>query len=169
MARTSSPSRAPFPACTRRVLALVASLALACAGDGPTNALPTSYRASLTGAGEVPPSKSLATGSATIDVHGATATYVVTASAFSTLLTLGHIHIGGAGSIGPVVVPFTITAQAGVVATGTIDLSRPVTYNTLTISGDSLRRLFDAGAAYVNLHTAAFPGGEIRGQLVLQR
>jgi hypothetical protein len=81
---------------------------------------------------------------------------------------VGHVHIGPAGVIGSVIVPFTILAQSGIVASGSIDLSRPITQGNITISGDSLRVLFDNGNAYVNLHTAAFPGGEIRGQIVRQ-
>ena len=81
---------------------------------------------------------------------------------------MGHVHIGAAGVLGSVIVPFTILAQSGTVATGSIDLSRPITQGNITITGDSLRTLFENGTAYVNLHTAAFPGGEIRGQIVRQ-
>ena len=41
--------------------------------------------------------------------------------------------------IGPVIVPFTILAQAGTVASGSIDLSAPITQGNITISGDSLQ------------------------------
>jgi hypothetical protein len=81
---------------------------------------------------------------------------------------VGHVLIGAAGTTGVVIVPFNIAAQSGTVASGTIDLAAPITSGNVTISGDSLRTLFETGKAYVNLHTAAFPGGEIRGQIVKQ-
>jgi hypothetical protein len=143
------------------------AVALGCrAGDSTANA-DARYEAALTGAQERPvQTPSNATGSAVVTVSGRTATYVVTANGFTTQLMAGHIHIGAEAVIGQVVVPFVIAAQSGMVATGTIDLGAPITYNTLTISGDSLRTLFETGRAYVNLHTAAWPDGEIRGQLI---
>jgi hypothetical protein len=59
-----------------------------------------------------------------------------------------HIHAGVAGSNGPVVVPLA----AG---SGCVDISR------------DLARSIKAhpGRYYLNVHTAAFPGGAIRGQL----
>ena len=96
---------------------------------------------------------------------GTTVTYTIVATGFSTPLTVGHVHLGGQGETGPVIVPFTIAAQSGPVAAGTINIAAPVTFGNITIAGDSLRRLFENGKAYVNLHTAGFPGGEIRGQV----
>ena len=140
----------------------------ACSLDRSALVQDATYAAVLTGAREAPSVVTTASGSATFRITGAAAVYVVSASGFTTTLTVGHVHLGGSGVVGPVLVPFTITAQAGAVATGSIDLSAPVTFNNITISGDSLRRLFETGQAYVNLHTAAFPGGEIRGQIVRQ-
>jgi hypothetical protein len=39
---------------------------------------------------------------------------------------------------------------------------------TATVSGDSLKTLLDAGQLYVNVHTVANGGGEIRGQIAKQ-
>ena len=149
----------------RAACALV--LAAGCGSEalGPTSVL---YVAALTGTREVPAVSTDASGTATFARTGASVAYQVSATGFTTPLTVGHIHIGGPGVIGSVIVPFTILAQSGVVATGTLDLSRPVTQGNITIPGDSLRVLFDNGGAYVNLHTAAWPGGEIRGQVVRQ-
>ena len=101
-------------------------------------------------------------------IAGNALTYEVTASGFTTPITVGHIHIGASGTAGPVIIPFTILAQSGTLARGTVNLSSPVSYNTLSISGDSLALLINAGLTYVNIFTAAYPGGEIRGQLVRQ-
>ena len=151
---------------------MVAALALgipaiaACRPDSTSTATSATYGATLTGTREVPSVVTTSRGDATLTLTGKTVVYAVTASGFSSPLTVGHVHIGGSGIVGPVIVPFTVGAQAGTVATGSIDLSVPVTFNNITITGDSLRMLFETGQAYVNLHTAAFPGGEIRGQIV---
>lgn len=142
----------------------------ACRGDAVTSSRNATYTAALLGSSTRPvATRSTATASATIAVTGATATYRIFATGFATPLTAGHIHIGGLAVTGPVVVPFSIVAQSGDVASGTIDLSVPITFNTLTISADSLRALFETGMAYVNLHTGAWPDGEIRGQIRKER
>jgi len=122
--------------------------------------------ATLRGASEVPANATAASGTAQLTISGQTLTYDVTAAGFSTPLVVAHLQIGASGTVGPVIVPFDILAQSGTIAHGTVDLSKPVSYNTLTISGDSLRSLLGLGLTYVNLHTAAYPGGEIRGQVV---
>lgn len=149
----------------RRATGTLAIVVAGCGGEA-TGASRATYEATLTGAREIPPATTTATGAATFERVGSDVTYQVSASGFTTALTVGHVHIGPAGVIGSVIVPLTILAQSGVVATGMLDLSRPITQGNITISGDSLRALFDNQGAYVNLHTAAWPGGEIRGQIV---
>ncbi len=124
------------------------------------------FAATLSGGAEVPANTSTASGTAMLTLTGNTLTYEVAASGFATPLVVAHIVIGGVGAVGPVIVPFDVIAQQGVVARGTVDLSGPVSYNTLSIPGDSLATLLRNGLTYVNLHTAAWPGGEIRGQIV---
>lgn len=67
-------------------------------------------------------------------------------------ITAAHLHRGPAGVAGPVVVALPIFA-------GSLDV-------TLPFPAADLANL-EAGNFYVNLHTAANPGGEIRGQLRL--
>jgi hypothetical protein len=55
------------------------------------------------------------------------------------------------------------------VASGTIDLNQPISNGSSSISGDSLLTLLNAGLLYTNVHTAANPGGEIRGQITRQQ
>lgn len=163
--------RCPFQA-ARTVLTLfvvVGPMLLgACGGEGTAAVQNATYVAALTGTREVPPVVTTATGKATFTLAGKSVAYTITAAGFSSTLTVGHVQIGDTGVVGVVIVPFTIIAQSGTVASGSIDLSAPLTFNNVTISGDSLRTLFETGQAYVNLHTAAFPGGEIRGQIVRQ-
>jgi hypothetical protein len=166
MARENPGSCAPF---VRSLLSGAALAALlACGSDSALSAGGDTYVAVLSGAREVPAVPTTASGLATFNRVGAKVTYTVSATGFTTPLTVGHVHIGAAGVIGPVIVPFTIVAQSGTVASGSIDLSAPITQGNITISGDSLRTLLETGMAYVNLHTAAYPGGEIRGQIVRQ-
>jgi hypothetical protein len=166
MARGSKDSRTPSVLLTVWLVSLVGMLA--CGGDSALFAGSDTYVAALSGAREVPAVQTTATGVATFNRVGAKVTYTVSATGFSTPLTVGHVHIGPAGTIGPVIVPLTIIAPSGTVASGSIDLASPITQGNITISGDSLRTLFESGNAYVNLHTAAYPGGEIRGQIVRQ-
>ena len=72
--------------------------------------------------------------------------------------TLGHIHQGDKGKNGDVVVPLFATAMPeGVDAVrGTV---------TDVDKADLLRIKFDPKSFYLNLHTAEFPGGAVRGQL----
>jgi hypothetical protein len=106
---------------------------------------------------------------ATFRVTGDRADYQVVASSLSGPPTVAHLLIGPRdATVGQVVVRLTLAAPTGTIAIGTIDLGRAITFNNTTISGDSLRALFDNGGTYVNVYTAEFPGGEIRGQVVRQ-
>mgnify|MGYP003345554905 CR=1 FL=1 len=83
--------------------------------------------------------------------------------------TASHIHVGPKGVAGPVVIDFPIgTGRTGDfrlnfrVHDGPAFHARPeIGINTFA---DALQAIA-GGNAYVNIHTSAFPGGEIRGQL----
>ena len=64
--------------------------------------------------------------------------------------TAGHIHQAPVGVNGPVIVPFTLVGQG---ASGSATLTAP--------QATALQSL----GCYMNVHTAAFSGGEIRGVL----
>lgn len=110
------------------------------------------YTATLTGANEVPPSGSAATGTTFVTVNAATGvvTWNTVSSIAQASATGHHIHRGAAGTNGPVVVNFS-GVYTGTVNAGTT-LAAEIVGNPTNF--------------YVNLHTAAFPGGEIRAQLV---
>jgi hypothetical protein len=164
-------------ALTRVAVVLLLPLAAACGDDDTTPAAPAPERwtATLAGSNEVPPVTTAANGSATFQAVGDTAiTYTITASI--TGVTMGHIHTGAAGANGGVLVwlapPNGTAPQAaapainGQLSTGRINASwiRGVGGQP-AISLDSLKRLMRSGNAYVNVHTATFGGGEIRGQI----
>lgn len=83
--------------------------------------------------------------------------------------TASHIHVGPKGVSGPVVIDFPIgTGRTGDftlnfrVHDGPAFHARPeIGINTFA---DALQSIA-GGNAYVNIHSTAFPGGEIRGQL----
>ena len=137
--------------------ALAASLvAMAAAGCGqmrPSQKMDI-YEATLSGSQEVPPTNTQGRGAAEIQLN--TNTYVltwkVTYSGLSGPATAAHIHgPAGPGSNAGVLVPFAGANANPIVGQATIT---PQQYGDLA-----------AGQWYVNIHTAANPGGEIRGQL----
>ena len=113
-----------------------------------------SYTAALSGANEVPPNASTATGATAVTINPTTGglSWSTTSSIAQSAVTGHHIHRGAAGTNGPVVIDFARTY------TGTTNIGTTL---ATEIVGNP-------GNFYVNLHTATFPGGEIRAQLVLQ-
>jgi len=105
----------------------------------------------LSGANEVPPVMTSAAGSGTITVgdDGAVSGSVTTTGVGG---TAAHIHVGAAGKNGPVIVPLTKDGDTYKVPAGA------------KLTAEQLAS-FKAGDLYVNVHSAANPGGEIRGQL----
>jgi hypothetical protein len=138
---------------------------IACSGD-PTAPSTTTFVARLSSANEVPAVAGNASGTGTFTLSGRTLSYVVTVNGLSGPAVASHIHQGSAGQNGGILVPFNAAAvQSGQVASGTIDLNQPITNGQSSISGDELLRLLNAGQLYTNVHTAANPGGELRGQI----
>ncbi len=144
------------------------------------NAVPIIYQADLTGSQEVGPSGSTATGHAIVTIDTDMDTLRVQLS-FAGLTggnaTAAHIHCcSGPGVNVGVAVPLTgfPSAAAGSYDT-TFDLGLNSIYNATFLSGAgggsaagaeaALAAGLAAGKAYVNIHNATNPGGEIRGDL----
>jgi len=128
------------------------------------NGGPVTYSAELRGANEVPPTGSAAFGGAfiTFDPINLNLTWEVNTSGIGNNATLAHIHRGPAGTNGPVLIPFaTSAAQIPNGRTnGTVDVS------TLPAADlTALGSVSTASGYYTNVHSQAFPGGEVRGQL----
>ena len=105
----------------------------------------------LSGANEVPPVNSPAKGSGTISVSDdGTVTGSVTLQGIDA--TMGHIHQGAAGNNGPVLVHLQQSGSQFAVPAGT------------KLTPDQMKVL-QSGGLYVNVHSAAHPGGELRGQI----
>lgn len=138
-----------------RTAAAAAFASLALAGCGMMGIGNTdTYEATLGAAQEVPPATSPGSGSAEVRYNRDTSTlsWKVNYSGLTGPATAGHIH-GPAlpGANAGVVVPFANVA------------ANPIT-GEARITADQLAQL-NNGQWYVNIHTARYPGGEIRGQL----
>ena len=127
------------------------------------------YAAELRPGNEVPPANSTAFGSAfvTFDPVNSTMAFEMRASGIVNA-TMAHIHRGAAGANGPVIINFaTNEAQiAGGRASGSGPISSLQSGNLLASDLTALANPTTAAGYYVNVHSSAFPGGEIRGQLV---
>ena len=130
------------PLLAAAIIALGALTSTAFAGD---------VKVKLSGANEVPPVKTSASGEGTITIadDGAVSGSVKTEGIKA---TAAHIHVGAAGKSGPVAVPFskdgdTFKAPAGA-----------------KLNAEQMKA-YKAGDLYFNVHSAAHPDGEIRGQL----
>ena len=157
-------------------VAVAASVAfVGCSDDTPAAATPTplvQFRAALTGSEEVPAVTTTASGTSefTLSRTNDTLFVNVTVNGLSNV-RFGHFHAGARGANGGVVAflvdPPTLTGvQNGRIGKQFItaaNLSGSLANQPLTALVDQLR----AGNIYVNLHTDANPGGELRGQVAL--
>ena len=113
---------------------------------------PSGSNVILDGKQEVPPVSTAATGSGTIKV-------LMDRSVYGSVMTSGvagtaaHIHLGSPGQNGPVIIPLNRTADNMWSVPASIRLN------------DTQYEAFRLGNLYVNVHSAASPSGEIRGQL----
>ena len=106
----------------------------------------------LSGSNEVPPVNTSATGTAVVTIkEDRSVTAKVTVTGMTA--TASHIHEAAAGTNGPVIVPFTKTADNTFEAPAGAKLT------------DAQYESYKAGKLYVNVHSAANPGGEVRAQL----
>lgn len=139
------------------VMAIAVPVAAAVAGLTHARTL----TAILTGDAEVPPNDSEGAGLAevTIDVRRGVLCFELTVTGVEPQepavgVGAAHIHAGTAGTNGGIVVGF---------GQGVDDF----TTGCLNVEDASLLRdlVRNPRAYYVNVHSAAFPGGEVRGQL----
>ena len=144
-----------------------AGATLACSDDTTAPQSETTYVAQLKSTNEVPAIPGAASGTATFTLTGRSLSYRVTVSGLSGNAAASHIHVGGAGVNGDIIVPFNAAqVRTGEVASGIVDLTLPISNGQTTITGDSLLFLLNNGLAYTNVHTPAHAGGEVRGQIL---
>ena len=126
----------------------------------------TAFGAVLAGDHEVPPNGSAALGVVSVvfvDNPAPTPDAIAVRGGFSGLegdYSASHLHAGGEGQNGPVV--FTLNATLDPSARGG---EWTTENNTFFPVASAFLDSLQAGRVYANLHSAAFPGGEVRGQL----
>ena len=129
------------------VLAVIAAVFPAVALGGAAKNV---VRATLVGANEVPKGSPTGRGTATIDLVPGKVCWALTFKGIGTPAA-AHIHKGKAGTAGPVVVPLGGAFKANGCTAASAALVKAIAKTP--------------GAYYVNIHTAKYPAGAIRGQL----
>ncbi len=135
---------------TAAAIAFAGALALA----SPSMAAMMSFKASLNGKSEVPPNAVAATGTVTttFDTDSKKLTWKGSYSGLTGPVTAAHFHgPAPAGKNAGVMIP--------------ISPNGPSFEGSATLTDTQAKALMD-GDMYVNVHTAANKGGEIRGQLM---
>lgn len=155
----------------RRVF-LTTMMAVMVMGAAATSGAQTvSMTANLSGANETPGVVTGAFGTAVVTYDAATQTVNWTIDVFNmpSGTTNAHFHVGGPGVAGPTAV--NIAFPAGV--SNDYRLTGSATAANLLVRGDQGLRSWEdfvqallGGQIYINIHSAANAGGEIRGQVV---
>jgi hypothetical protein len=130
------------------------AVALAIFVAAPVAAETLTYRVALSPKNEVPPVPSNATGSADVTYDSVTrvVTWTVTHSGLSGAPTAAHFHG-----------PSSALENAPVIIVFSGNLTSPFK-GSATLTPDQAIQ-FLAGSWYINIHTQAYPGGELRGQV----
>jgi len=143
----------------------------------------TRFTATLSPAQETPPiqgAEAGASGTSTMDfnitrdasgtITAATVNFTATMQNFpaTTVVNIAHIHTGATGVGGPILISTTVNPGEVTLTNGAGTFTRvavPITPNTAA----TMQSILDNPAGfYFNVHTAANPGGVMRGQLVKQ-
>ncbi|MEQ1830145.1 MAG: CHRD domain-containing protein, partial [Pirellula sp.] len=129
------------------------------------NATGGAFTASLNGFQENPGNASTATGTSTFVFNSVSKTLDIHAviSTFSPGLVTGyHIHRAAVGVNGPIIMDLAALFGLGAL----VPAGSGFTFDALAVPVPAQHEAaFLGGLTYLNFHTAAFPGGEIRGQI----
>ncbi|MFV5689686.1 CHRD domain-containing protein [Flavobacterium sp. ZT3R25] len=122
--------------------------------DSTPSPIIVTFNATLNGVSEVPSNNSTAIGTAVLKFNKTTKIFTLTVTYSGLTPTDGHIHRGAIG-----------VAPANNIIFPLSSLVSPITYTSVALNATQEADLI-ANLYYVNLHTTAFPTGEIRGQLI---
>jgi CHRD domain-containing protein len=140
----------------------------------------TRFTATLLPAQETPPiqgAEAAGSGTSTMDfnitrdasgtITAATVNFTVTIQNFpaSTVVNIAHIHTGAAGVAGPILISTSVVPGEVTLTNGSGSFTRVA----IAVTAAQAQSILDNPAGfYFNVHTAANPGGVMRGQLVKQ-
>lgn len=136
-----------------RTMAAAGVLAMVSACSTMSAMAPGAQSITMSGANEVPPVTTQAAGTGVVTINPTDKSVSAKITLTGMTATAAHIHMGAAGANGPVIVPFTKTADNVFEAAPGAKLT------------DAQYDALKAGNLYVNAHSAAHPGGEVRAQL----
>ena len=148
----------------------VATLSFAMEMDDEPVAAENAFLIALSGGEEVPVIMTNATGWASFSLsrNGMALKYRIRVKNMEGP-TAAHIHLGAKGKNGPPIALIKITTSKIGKFSGTLAKGRITAQDLMTsYKGKALKDLIDAmksGNTYVNVHTARYPDGEIRGQI----
>lgn len=158
----------------RTVLSLALAGMFTLAISAQAQAQTVTFTSTLHGGNENPGVVTGSAGTVTVTWNTATkaGTYRVDVFNMPVGTTASHIHVGAPGVNGPVVINFTvptgISNDFGL--TGTFACSDVVARAAQGINScEDFEQALLLGNTYVNVHSTANPGGEIRGQLSRQQ
>ena len=139
------------------------AVALISLTSATASAVILSWNATLTGASEVPPIASPATGfaSGTYDTDTNIISWTVTFSGLTGSATSAFFHLAPAGVNGPIFVNIGLISGLSSPMVGMNDGLFALT-DPLSAAEETA---FLTGDVYINVHTSTFPAGEIRGQV----
>jgi hypothetical protein len=155
----------------RRVLSLAIAGVFMLLVSTAAQAQTVTFTATISGGNEVPGVVTGSVGTATVTWNTVTkaGTYRVDVFNMPVGTTASHIHVGAAGVAGPVVVNFTVPAGGisnDFALVGTFACSDVVPRAAQGINScEDFEQALLLGNTYVNVHSTANPGGEVRGQL----
>lgn len=136
---------------------MLAAAAIVAAFASPSRAEIIDFAAELSGAKEVPAVATPASGTASVrlDTSSRQLSWIITFSGLTSQATAWHFH----GPAGPTAnAPIVLSIPGGGAQSGQFT-------GTATITAQQVRDV-QAGRWYINGHTATYPGGELRGQVL---
>ncbi len=141
------------------IRSIVLSLALVLGSSLVAQADIWQFNVNLSGAQEVPPNGSTATGFATAFFNDATGGLSIsgTFTGLTANASAAHLHgFAPAGANASVLITLTATAATSGTVSGSGSIANVGSNFTDTLGGQT----------YINIHNSSFPGGEIRGQMI---
>lgn len=145
---------------TKQILSIVSVCSLMLFGMTSLAQAQTEYTAQLSGTNEVPAIETSASGLVTATLNGDQLSIEGSFENLSSDYAASHIHIGAAGENGGV-----LTALSADINADNISGSYTASNNMFTLTAEQVDLLNNEGL-YINIHSANFGSGELRGQLI---